>query len=217
MVWYWDGPDAYTTAKAGDIANSHAGFIFQKGAMDFAGGTVVHINSGIAALVCRADAGKRAGLRQGIHGAAQPDDDGHRHRHAVDGLVRFQRRFRPGGDRRRRHWPSSIPCSAPLLPASLGRWSSGSSRASPASWASARASSRDWWRSRRRPAMSARSAPLPPARSPPVICFFFVTKVKHLFGMTTRSTLSACTASAGSRLPRHRHFRQPEVRRHRRL
>jgi len=30
MVWYWDGPDAYTSAKAGDLANSHAGFIFQR-------------------------------------------------------------------------------------------------------------------------------------------------------------------------------------------
>ena len=39
MVWYWDGPDAYTSAKAGDIANSHAGWLFQKGAIDFAGGT----------------------------------------------------------------------------------------------------------------------------------------------------------------------------------
>jgi Amt family ammonium transporter len=61
MVWYWDGPDAYTTAKAGDIANSHAGFIFQKGAIDFAGGTVVHINSGIAALVCALMLGPRKG------------------------------------------------------------------------------------------------------------------------------------------------------------
>ena len=66
MVWYWDGPDAYTTAAAGDIANSHAGFIFQKGALDFAGGTVVHINSGIAALVCALVLGKRAG-----HGKVQ--------------------------------------------------------------------------------------------------------------------------------------------------
>ncbi len=61
MVWYWDGPDAYTTAKAGDIANSHAGFIFQKGALDFAGGTVVHINSGIAALVAALMLGPRKG------------------------------------------------------------------------------------------------------------------------------------------------------------
>src|SRR6267143_1555793 len=48
MVWYWDGPDAYTTAKAADVANSHAGYIFQKGALDFAGGTVVHVKAGIA-------------------------------------------------------------------------------------------------------------------------------------------------------------------------
>jgi len=61
MVWYWDGPDAYTTAKAGEIANSHAGFLFQKGALDFAGGTVVHVNSGIAALVCALMLGKRNG------------------------------------------------------------------------------------------------------------------------------------------------------------
>src|SRR5271169_1054997 len=61
MVWYWDGPDAYTSAKAGDIANSHAGFIFQKGAIDFAGGTVVHVNSGIAALVAALMLGPRKG------------------------------------------------------------------------------------------------------------------------------------------------------------
>ncbi len=62
MVWYWDGPDAYTSAKAGDIANSHAGFIFQKGAIDFAGGTVVHINAGIAALVAALMLGPRKGF-----------------------------------------------------------------------------------------------------------------------------------------------------------
>ena len=61
MVWYWDGPDAYTTAKAAEEAGSHAGFLFQKGALDFAGGTVVHVNSGIAALVCALMLGKRTG------------------------------------------------------------------------------------------------------------------------------------------------------------
>ena len=61
MVWYWDGPDAYTTAKAADEAQAHAGFLFQKGALDFAGGTVVHVNSGIAALVCALMLGKRNG------------------------------------------------------------------------------------------------------------------------------------------------------------
>jgi Amt family ammonium transporter len=62
MVWYWDGPDAYTSAKASDIANSHAGWLFQKGAIDFAGGTVVHINAGIAALVAALMLGPRKGF-----------------------------------------------------------------------------------------------------------------------------------------------------------
>jgi len=61
MVWFWAGPDAYTTAAAGDAATKTAGFIFQKGAMDFAGGTVVHINSGIAGLVGCLLLGKRVG------------------------------------------------------------------------------------------------------------------------------------------------------------
>jgi Amt family ammonium transporter len=61
MVWYWDGPDAYGDAKAAELATSHAGFIFQKGALDFAGGTVVHINSGIAALVAAIFLGRRKG------------------------------------------------------------------------------------------------------------------------------------------------------------
>ena len=61
MVWYWDGPDAYTSADAAATASSHAGLIFQKGALDFAGGTVVHINSGIAALACALMLGKRKG------------------------------------------------------------------------------------------------------------------------------------------------------------
>ncbi|HEY5993616.1 MAG TPA: ammonium transporter [Gallionellaceae bacterium] len=62
MVWYWDGPDAYTSAAAGETATSHAGFLFQKGAIDFAGGTVVHINAGIAALIAALMLGPRRGL-----------------------------------------------------------------------------------------------------------------------------------------------------------
>jgi Amt family ammonium transporter len=62
MVWFWAGPDAYTTQAAGDAATAAAGFLFQKGALDFAGGTVVHINAGIAGLVGALVLGKRIGL-----------------------------------------------------------------------------------------------------------------------------------------------------------
>jgi Amt family ammonium transporter len=61
MVWFWAGPDAYTDAKAAEAATAAAGFVFQKGALDFAGGTVVHINAGIAGLVGALLLGKRLG------------------------------------------------------------------------------------------------------------------------------------------------------------
>ncbi len=62
MVWYWAGPDAYTDAAAAEAAGATAGFLFQKGALDFAGGTVVHINAAIAGLVGAYMIGKRTGL-----------------------------------------------------------------------------------------------------------------------------------------------------------
>jgi ammonium transporter, Amt family len=61
MVWWWAGPDAYTTAEAGVAAAATAGKIFQWGALDFAGGTVVHINAGVAGLVGCFMVGKRIG------------------------------------------------------------------------------------------------------------------------------------------------------------
>src|SRR5688572_21999701 len=61
MVWFWAGPDAYTDAAAAEAAGKTAGFLFQKGALDFAGGTVVHINAGIAGLVGCLLVGKRKG------------------------------------------------------------------------------------------------------------------------------------------------------------
>ncbi|MDM8355408.1 ammonium transporter [Pandoraea communis] len=62
MVWFWPGPDAYTDAAAADAANAHAGWLFQKGALDYAGGTVVHINAAIAGLVGSYMVGKRVGF-----------------------------------------------------------------------------------------------------------------------------------------------------------
>ncbi|KIZ47453.1 MULTISPECIES: ammonium transporter [Rhodopseudomonas] len=78
MVWYWAGPDAIdaaakalaaatddatkaTAQTALDAVNADAGFLFKKGALDFAGGTVVHINAGVAGLVGALLIGKRTG------------------------------------------------------------------------------------------------------------------------------------------------------------
>ena len=61
MVWFWMGPDAYTGKEAVDAMNAKAGYIWQSGALDFAGGTVVHINAAVAGLVGAYMLGKRIG------------------------------------------------------------------------------------------------------------------------------------------------------------
>jgi ammonium transporter, Amt family len=55
MVWYWAGPDFLPAAP------TDYGYLWGKGALDFAGGTVVHINAGIAGLVGCLMIGKRIG------------------------------------------------------------------------------------------------------------------------------------------------------------
>ena len=61
MVWYWDGPDAITDAASLDKVTAAAGWLWAKGALDFAGGTVVHINAAVAGLVGAFVIGKRVG------------------------------------------------------------------------------------------------------------------------------------------------------------
>jgi len=61
MVWFWMGPDAYTGKEVVDAMNAKAGLIWQWGALDFAGGTVVHINAAVAGLVGAYVIGKRTG------------------------------------------------------------------------------------------------------------------------------------------------------------
>ena len=56
MVWYWAGPDFLKDAP------TDYGYLWGKGALDFAGGTVVHINAGIAGLVGALMIGKRVGF-----------------------------------------------------------------------------------------------------------------------------------------------------------
>jgi ammonium transporter, Amt family len=66
MVWYWAGPDflADTVVKdaAGALVSQDAGYLWGMGALDFAGGTVVHINAGIAGLVGCLVIGPRLGF-----------------------------------------------------------------------------------------------------------------------------------------------------------
>jgi Amt family ammonium transporter len=57
MVWFWGGPSAYTAPT---------GLIFSYGAIDFAGGTVVHINAGIAGLIGAIMLGERTGYKKEI-------------------------------------------------------------------------------------------------------------------------------------------------------
>jgi Amt family ammonium transporter len=61
MVWYWDGPDAIKDEATLKAVGEAAGLLWAKGALDFAGGTVVHINAGIAGLVAAYMLGKRVG------------------------------------------------------------------------------------------------------------------------------------------------------------
>ena len=61
MVWFWMGPDAYTGKEVVDAMNAKAGYLWQSGALDFAGGTVVHINAAVAGLVGAYMVGKRIG------------------------------------------------------------------------------------------------------------------------------------------------------------
>ncbi len=61
MVWYWMGPDAYASKEVADAMTAKAGMVWQWGALDFAGGTVVHINAAMAGIVGAFMIGKRIG------------------------------------------------------------------------------------------------------------------------------------------------------------
>jgi len=62
MVWYWPGPDAFTSQATAAAVSATGGLLWQWGALDFAGGTVVHINAGVAGLVGAIVLGKRVGF-----------------------------------------------------------------------------------------------------------------------------------------------------------
>jgi Amt family ammonium transporter len=64
MVWWWGGPLMASDPANAEALAAGAGLIWSVGALDFAGGTVVHINSGIAALIGALVLGARAGYRK---------------------------------------------------------------------------------------------------------------------------------------------------------
>ncbi len=61
MVWFWPGPDGIKDAATLASETAKGGWLWQKGALDFAGGTVVHINAAVAGLVGAYVIGKRVG------------------------------------------------------------------------------------------------------------------------------------------------------------
>ena len=100
MVWWWAGPEFAATHTA-DETIAISGLIWGFGALDFAGGTVVHINAGVAGLVAAIMVGPRVGyLKENMAphnlvftliGACA----------ALGRLVRLQRRLQPRGQRLR--------------------------------------------------------------------------------------------------------------------
>ena len=165
MVWFWGGPSAYADPS---------GLIFGFGAIDFAGGTVVHINAGIAGLVGAPHDRQAHRLSEGADAAALDDAHHGRRLAAVGRLVRLQRRLQPRGQRlrrarddqhlrrhrRARRWPGR---ARRRRRAARPRCSA----RPPARWP---ASSR----SPRRPASPARWARSCSASSPALVCYFFV-------------------------------------------
>ena len=100
------------------------------GALDFAGGTVVHINAGIAGLVGCLIIGKRIGYPREPMPPALADHDDDRRLAAVGRLVRLQRRLEPRGQRHAPRSPSSTPWWRPRPRPCPGCSSNGPSRAS---------------------------------------------------------------------------------------
>ncbi|MBV8603253.1 MAG: ammonium transporter [Pelomonas sp.] len=62
MVWFWEGPDAFSSPAVVDAMTNKAGLLNAWGALDYAGGTVVHINAAVAGLVGAFMVGKRIGF-----------------------------------------------------------------------------------------------------------------------------------------------------------
>ena len=83
------------------------GFFFDRGVFDFAGGIVVHLTAGVAALVACIVIGPRAGYGRVPMPPHNLTMCCHGHRHAVGGLVRLQRAAARSAATATRRWRSS--------------------------------------------------------------------------------------------------------------
>ena len=176
MVWYWAGPD-FLPANP----NDH-GFLFGKGALDFAGGTVVHINSGIAGLMGCLVLGKRIGYKPEPMRAALAADDLYRRLPAVGRLVRLQRRVEPGSERRHRGLRSSTPLSRRLRRRWPGRCSSRSLHKKPSLLGAATGAVVGLVAITPASGFAAPVTSIILGAIASGFCFFFVTKVKNALG-----------------------------------
>jgi ammonium transporter, Amt family len=179
MVWYWAGPDALgdaakAVAEAGTDAakkaaaeaklaavTADAGIIFQWGALDFAGGTVVHINAGVAGLVGCYVIGKRIGFGKELmapHSLTLT---------MVGAAMLFVGWFGfNAGSNLEANGVAALAMMNTFVAAVAGGCSSsGRPRASPRCWAWCRVSSPVWSPSHRRPAGAVRWAAWSSARS----------------------------------------------------
>ena len=138
-------PVAHWVFAFDGFASEHGGWIANKlHAIDFAGGTAVHINSGVAGLMLAIVLGKRKRLAHDAVPAAQPAVRDARRRVAVVRLVRVQRRFGDQLERRRRFDVHDHHDRDGDRHARAGCSPSASATARPRRWERRRASSPDW-------------------------------------------------------------------------
>ena len=172
MVWYWAGPD-FLPANPTDH-----GFLFGKGALDFAGGTVVHINAGIAGLMGCLVLGKRIGYKPEPMPPHSLTDD-----HIGACLLWVGWFGFNAGSNLEANGVTAVAfintyvatAAAALAWALLEQICTRSRRC----WVLRRARSSASSRSPRRRASPLRSPRSSLAPSPRCVCFFFVTKVKN--------------------------------------